>query len=203
MGMLEDALREYAAYEARTTDPSTPAAGRALVYFKDGALHTIDSAGTVTTYGSGAGGGGGAVLQVQTAVLNVNSATTSTSLVSSGLSVTITPTAADSTILLRVDGEYFMQANATQTSRRGTVAIRNVTDAVVVSEQDRGRVLVATSSVAAASVFPIALHGLYTVDSTSAREFRFEHAVQDAAVTGTILATRTGGVLMTAMELAA
>lgn len=54
--MIEDAVRAYAAFEDRTTDPSTPSAGEGLVYFKDGALHSIDDAGTVVEYGAGGGG---------------------------------------------------------------------------------------------------------------------------------------------------
>lgn len=52
MGLLEDALRAYALFEDRTTDPSTPAANRGLIYFKDGVIHSIDDAGTVRSYGS-------------------------------------------------------------------------------------------------------------------------------------------------------
>jgi hypothetical protein len=59
MGMLEDALREYGKYEDRTTNPSTPAAGTGLIFFKDGIIHSIDDAGTVVEYGSGGGGGSG------------------------------------------------------------------------------------------------------------------------------------------------
>ena len=55
MGMLEDALREYAAFDDRTGDPSTPATDVALVYVKDGVLHTVDDQGTVVEYGGGGG----------------------------------------------------------------------------------------------------------------------------------------------------
>jgi hypothetical protein len=55
MGMLEDALRVYSKYEDRTTNPSTPAAGAGLIYFKDGKIHSIDDAGTVVEYGASGG----------------------------------------------------------------------------------------------------------------------------------------------------
>ena len=58
MGLLEDALRAYAKYEDRTTNPATPTSGSALVFVKDGKLHTVDDAGTVVEYGTGGGGGG-------------------------------------------------------------------------------------------------------------------------------------------------
>lgn len=74
MGMLEDALRAYAKFEDRTTDPATPAAGEGLVYFKDGKLHSKDDAGTVVEYGAGGGGGGGDLALLDTVTL----ATTST-----------------------------------------------------------------------------------------------------------------------------
>lgn len=58
MGMVEDAIREYSTFEDRSTDPSTPASGTGLVYFKDGVLHSIDDAGAVTEYGAAAAPGG-------------------------------------------------------------------------------------------------------------------------------------------------
>jgi len=58
MGMLEDAIRAYATYEDRTTDPATPGSGETLVYVKDGKLHTVDDGGTVVEYGAGGGDGG-------------------------------------------------------------------------------------------------------------------------------------------------
>ena len=67
MGLLEDAIRAYATYEDRATDPATPGSGQTLVYVKDGKLHTVDDAGAVTEYGTGApgGGGGGALTLIE------------------------------------------------------------------------------------------------------------------------------------------
>jgi hypothetical protein len=56
--MIEDAIRTYEQFEDRSTDPSTPASGHGLIYFKDGKIHSIDDAGAVTEYGAGGGGGG-------------------------------------------------------------------------------------------------------------------------------------------------
>lgn len=58
MGMLEDAIRAYAKFEDRESDPSTPSSGHALVYVKDGAIHSINDQGEVTAYGAGNGNGG-------------------------------------------------------------------------------------------------------------------------------------------------
>lgn len=76
MGLLDDALRAYAKFEDRTTDPATPAAGEGLVYFKDGAIHSIDDAGTVVTYGADTGGGGsGDLTLIDEEVLGASAAT--------------------------------------------------------------------------------------------------------------------------------
>ena len=66
MGMLEDALREYAAFDDRTGDPATPATDVALVYVKDGVLHTIDDQGAVTAYGEGGGAGNPTTVDINT-----------------------------------------------------------------------------------------------------------------------------------------
>jgi len=79
--MLEDALRVYAKFEDRTTDPATPAAGEGLVYVKDGKLHTKDDAGTVVEYGTGGGGGGdGALTLLDTVTLGSDGTITFTSI---------------------------------------------------------------------------------------------------------------------------
>jgi hypothetical protein len=76
---LSDALRAYATFEDRTTDPATPTAGTGLVYFKDGKLHQRDSAGVVTdlTESGGGGGGGGGVPFKRTVITGTGNKTTS------------------------------------------------------------------------------------------------------------------------------
>jgi len=74
MGLLEDALRAYAKYEDRTTDPDTPPSGQALLYVKNGVVHSIDDAGAVTEYGSGGGGGGGDFTLITSETLGADAA---------------------------------------------------------------------------------------------------------------------------------
>lgn len=203
MGMLEDALREYAAFEDRINDPATPSADTGLLYIKNGKVHSIDDAGTVTEYGSGGGGGGGAILQVVTAVSTVDDATTATTMQNSSLAATITPQAADSTLLIRVDGEVTIRATGSTTNRRGWVGIYNETDAVNVAEQIRGRQLTANSSADAYSQLGVGLQGRYTVDDLTARTFRLRYAALAASVEVTLSGVRVGGILITIMEVAA
>jgi hypothetical protein len=94
MGMIEDALREYASYEDRSTDPSTPASGSGLIYFKNGKIHSRDDAGTVVEYGP-AVGGGGEFTESQTVKLTTGDLTTTsaTFVDATGLTVTLTTAA--------------------------------------------------------------------------------------------------------------
>jgi hypothetical protein len=59
MGLLEDAIRQYATFADRTTDPAAPSAGERLVYVKDGSLWHRGPTGSPVEVGGGGGGGGG------------------------------------------------------------------------------------------------------------------------------------------------
>jgi hypothetical protein len=69
-------------------------------------------AGGVPTWAAPAGGGG-KILQMVTGTYSTNFTTSSTSPVDTGLSVTITPTLATSTIAIWHNGNYFMNSGAT------------------------------------------------------------------------------------------
>jgi len=70
----------------------------------------------------------GKILQVVTGTYSTNFSTTSTTPVDSGLSVTITPTSATSTIAIWHNGNYYMNAGATSSLNlrivRGATAIK-------------------------------------------------------------------------------
>lgn len=149
------------------------------------------------------GGAGGAILQVVTAVSTTTDTTTSTTLVDSSLSAVITPLAADSKLIITVDGECRAERAAlTPVARYLHVAIYNSTNSVLVVEQFRGRNLDAANAAAAISIMPIALRGIYTVNSLAARTFKLQFkTVTD--LTCSIRGEQPGGVLMTIMEIAA
>lgn len=150
--------------------------------------------------------GAGAILQVVTAVSTANNTTTSTTYQASSLSASITPQAADSKLVITVDGEfnaYSVNVGST-TARLGWVAIQNTTNAVQVVENVRGHSLVAANQAAAATAFtPIALRGIYTVNSTAARTFQLQFKSGEATnVEAAIRGDRNGGAIMTIMEIA-
>lgn len=149
-------------------------------------------------------GGGGAILQVVTAVSTTHDFTTLAALQDSSLSAAITPTAADSILLIEVDGScQAHRAAGTLAERLMSVAIRNVTDGVTVAEQIRGRNLDATSSASAPVVTPIALKGRYSVNSTAARTFRLQYRSNTATNVQAAIRGDEGSVLMTITEVAA
>lgn len=148
--------------------------------------------------------GTGVILQVVTATSSADDATSLATLQASSLSAAITPLAATSKLLVTVDGECnAFRIGGTIAERYMWVAIRNTTNSVTVVEQIRGRELVATSSVIANSQSPIALRGIYTVNSTAARTFQLQFRAGNTSIEAHIRGDRTGGTLMTIMEIAA
>lgn len=144
------------------------------------------------------------LLQVKTAISTVRDTITSTSLTDTSLSLAFTPVADDSTLLIEVDGTvFYSRSSGTIQHRYSWVAIYNSTNSVLLAEQDRGRELVAASSVGAQSLSPIALRALYTVNSTAARTFKFQVKVAESGGQVLVLGDRTGGIIMTIWELAA
>lgn len=154
--------------------------------------------------GVGGGGGAGTVLQVVTAVSSTDDTTTNTSAspATSSLSATITPVANDSILIISVDGEASAaRASGSPTGRYLHCIIYNSTDAVTVTNQRRGRVLIAGSTAAATELTPIALRGRYTVNSTAARTFQLRfYTITD--LTCSILGATSGPALMTITEVA-
>jgi hypothetical protein len=78
MGLLEDAIRQYARFEDRTTDPAAPPAGQRLVYVKGGSLWHRGPSGSPVEVGAGGGGGSGGVTLLGT--LDLTTAQTFTSI---------------------------------------------------------------------------------------------------------------------------
>lgn len=145
------------------------------------------------------------VLQDVSAVSTTVESTTLDSLQDSLLSVTITPKRDNSKLRIRVDGQCQVHwvAGASQTNRRMNVAILNVTDSVVLCDQERGRDLIGASASQALIAAPIALMAEWTVDSLDPRTFRFQYRTQVVtAVQASLRADRTGGLRMTIQEIA-
>lgn len=186
--------------------PTTPASGFGRLFAKSDGVYFVDDAGTVVgPFSTGGGGGGsGQVLQVVTATSTVDDTTMSSSLVDSSLSAAITPTASDSTLIVDVHGTVKHEVTgAASPARDGTVAIRNSTDAVLLTEGQRGRWSESNSG-GDPHWSAIALRGDYTVNSTTARTFVLQHKRGGSSqITSTIMGTLTGGVLMTIWEIAA
>jgi uncharacterized protein YndB with AHSA1/START domain len=170
-----------------------------IIYQSDGSSWT-----TWATVGGPGAPAAGSVLQVVTATSTADDTTTAATLQASSLSATITPQEGDSKLLIRVDGECAAtRAAGTIAERYMWVAIQNTTNAVTVVEQVRGHNLVATSAVGAGPFHPIALQGLYTVNSTTARTFQLQfRAGVVTNVLASINGSRTGGILMTIFEIA-
>lgn len=154
---------------------------------------------------TGVGGGGGAILQVVTATSSTDDTTTAATLQNSSLSLAITPTAADSILMVQVFGSVQAHRVAgTIAERLVDVAIYNSTNTTLLCQQSRGLNLVSTSSASAPVVSAIALCGFYTVNSTAARTFVLQYRTQTVTnVQATIRGTETGGVRMVITEIAA
>ncbi len=149
-------------------------------------------------------GGSGTIVQVVTAVSTTKDDTTSATFVDSSLSLAITPTFSTSILIIEVSGLCTARRVAgTILERMSIVAIRNVTDAVIVTQSNRGQFLVATNAAEGAQYCAIALRGRYTVNSLTARTFRLQHAAGVVTnVESSIRGDVTGGVLMTITEIA-
>jgi hypothetical protein len=146
----------------------------------------------------------GTIVQVKTATSTADDSTTAATMQDSSLSLTFTPLFADSILHVIVDGEgKTVRVTGTILERYSSYDIYNATDAVVLKVAVFGATLVATSAVAAVQLYPIAMRGLYTVDSLTARTFRLRHAAGvvtnlQSTIEG---ATRVGGITMTIMEV--
>ena len=163
-----------------------------------------DGAGGIEARAETGGSGSGALRQVVFAVSTASDTTTADTLQDSSLSATITPTAADSILLVSVDGSCTAsRVSGTISGRLMDVALYNSTDAVLMAQQLRGLGLTGTSSASAGVHQGIALRATYTVDSTAARTFKLQFRSQTATdVQAEIRGADTGGVLMTIMEIA-
>lgn len=164
-----------------------------------GEVPTLQSDGTLDF------GPGIAVVQIVTGVLTTYTTTTAATPQNSGLEVTITPKYADSVLLVKVDGELSVQRVAgTPSERRGWVEIFDATSAVVLARQLRGRTLVSGTGTIAPSAAAIALEAKTAPGNTTARTFRLRiesTAAVDVEVAALGTAVRTGGVIMTVMEV--
>lgn len=93
-----------------------------------GQVLQVNAGATAPEWATPAAGGGGKILQMVTGTYSTNFTTSSTSPVDSGLSVTITPTLATSTIAIWHNGNYYMNAGATSAINirivRGATAVK-------------------------------------------------------------------------------
>lgn len=144
------------------------------------------------------------VRQVVHAVSTSSNATTTASAQNSSLVCSITPTEADSVLVIEVSGSCQAYRVAGSPTRRDLeVWIRNETDAVDVAYGLRGIRLVAASSVEAATSLDIGLRGIYTVDSVDERTFRLRFATTEATnLEAAIRGDQGTGAIMTITEYA-
>jgi hypothetical protein len=148
-------------------------------------------------------GPGPAIVQVKTANSASRDATTAVTMQDSSLSLAFTPLFSDSILHVSVDGECSgSRVAGTIQERHIWIGILNSTNSVELVRQVRGLLLIGTSGVAATIYEPIALKGLYTVNSTAARTFKLQYMSTTVTnVEAAIEGTRTGGVTMTIMEV--
>jgi hypothetical protein len=145
------------------------------------------------------------VVQVVTATLASYNTTTAATPQNTDLTASITPQFADSVLLIDVMGEGSAQRVAGSPSVRwGQYEIYDETSAQVVAKQLRGTNLVAGSSVTAPINFAIALRGRRAPGNVTPRTFRLRFESGEATnveITALGTAVRTGGIVMTIMEV--
>ena len=168
-----------------------------------GANNTVLTADSSTATGLkwAAAAGGGKVLQVVQGTLTSNFSTTSTTAVDSGLTVSITPSATSSKVMVFATG---FAANESATARTGNDAryllIRGATQ---LREMGVGYANFATTGSAPEFFAPLAITYLDSPATTSSTTYKIQVKVINSATTGRIPASATNIASIVAMEIGA
>jgi len=140
----------------------------------------------------------GAVKQVKAATDSTLRTTTSNSYVDADISLSFTPTAATSLLVVSWSGILGAARNSTDVATRlAFVRLVEVGGSALSGAEDSfaGRDLVATSGVSADSYHPLLLQGFVSASTTSARTYRLEFRVPSTAITATLWNSSSTGRL--------
>ena len=176
------------AYRSATADTNTR-----LALGTAGQVLTVNSGATAPEWASPAGGG--KVLQVVQATYSTTTTSTSTSYIDIGLSVSITPSAASSKILLFVAGPAYVERGSSGT---GELAFQLLRGASVISTQSPAINAGAITSNASAINF----HYLDSPATTSATTYKIQGKCNGSGNTAYYLYNNSMGTII-AMEIGA
>lgn len=197
--LMSQTVMVFASSTARSAAITSPQEGM-VTYLKD--TNAIEYYTGSAWTAVGGGGASGKVLQVVSGTYSTATTITSNSFTDSGLSLSITPTASTSKVLVMIQQPYYLY-NLTDQTGAGYQIVRNSTN-IVTTQKDNNWFYVGSGANAAQTKLSPTILTMDSPASTSSLTYKIQWALNSTANSGTIIlqpASDTASIIL--MEIGA